>query len=139
MKKLDFLWITLGSIIFVMFNVLFYTTGIGEDNFTTWSTYVFIIISFIAFIATPILLGRYKIKKKVFGMLPTEFGALYFAIQLALGLVYLLSGFEKSTPAFLIQLFLLAAYAIVLIVNLIISEKANSRLYEHEDEKEQHE
>jgi Na+/melibiose symporter-like transporter len=128
MKKLNILWIILGSIVFVMFNVLFYTTGMMDDNtFSTWSTYAFIVISFVVFIATPILTGRYKIKKRIFGLQPTEFGAVYFAVQLALGLIYLLSGFEKSTPAFLIQLFMLAAYAIILIVNLIVSEKANEK------------
>jgi hypothetical protein len=135
MKKLNILWIILGSIVFVMFNVLFFVTDMMADNtFSTWSTYAFIVISFAVFIATPILTGRYKIKKKIFGMLPTEFGAMYFAVQLALGLVYLLSGFEKSTPAFLIQLFLLAAYAIVLIIHLIITEKANSKVDEQENE-----
>lgn len=139
MKKLDILWITLGSIVFVMFNVFFFVTGMGESNFSTWSTYVFITISFAAFIATPILLKRYKTKRKIFGMLPTEFGALYFAIQLALGLVYLLSDFEKSTPAFLIQLCLLAAYAIIIIVNLIISEKAESKLSDSQEQEQQNE
>lgn len=103
-------------------------TGMKEingDPFSTWSTYVFIVISYIVFIATPILLNRYPVKRKIFGLLPTEFGAIYFAVQLGLGLIYILSGFANYTPAFIIQLFLLACFAIIVIINLIISEKAS--------------
>lgn len=133
MKKLDVLWTILGSIVFVMFNALFFATRMAaESAFITWSTYVFIVISFIAFIATPILAKQNDIKK-VFGILSTEFGALYFAIQLALGLCCLLIDFEPAL-AFIVQLFLLAAYAIIIIVKMIVVEKAINKSVEQENE-----
>ncbi len=128
MKKLDILWLILGSIVFAVFNALFFLTDMkAGETFPTWATYVFVLLSFAVFVATPLLTARYPIKRKIFGMLPTEFGALYFAIQLALGLIYILSRFQNYTPAFLIQLILLAVYAVILVINLIISEKANSK------------
>lgn len=126
LKKLNVLWIILGSIVFALFNILFFMTDMKESTlFSTWATYAFVVVSFTVFIATPFLLNRYPVKRKIFGLLSTEFGAIYFAVQLILGLTYILSGFVNYTPAFLIQISLLAAYAIVLIVNLIISEKAH--------------
>lgn len=137
MKKLNVLWIVLGSIVFALFNALFFLTDMKDkDPYSTWFTYVFIAISFAVFVLTPYLTGRYTIKRKIFGLLPTEFGAVYFAIQLVLGLVYILSGFESYTPALLVQLFLLAAYAIILIINLIISEKAEGKIKEEYEKKE---
>lgn len=134
MKKLNILWLILGSIVFAVFNAVFYLTDMREGTpFPIWATYTFVVISFAVFVATPFLTGRYEIKRKVFGMLPTEFGAVYFAVQLVLGLIYILSGFENYTPAFLIQLLLLAIYAIVLVINLIISEKANSNTQKNEE------
>lgn len=137
MKKLNVLWILLGSIVFTLFNVLFFLTDMSKDApFATWVTYAFIVISFAVFIATPVLLERYPIKRKIFGLLPTEFGAIYFAIQLTLGIVYILSGFIDYAPALLIQLLMLAVYAIILIINLIISEKVNLKANRDNDNDE---
>ena len=126
MKKLNVLWLILGSIVFIMFNMVFFLTGMRQgDPFPIWATYSFIVVSFAVFAATPFLTERYTIKRRIFGIMPTEFGAVYFAVQLVLGSIYILSGFKNYTPAFLIPLFLLAGFAVSLIVNLIISEKVN--------------
>lgn len=133
----------MGSIVFALFNALFFLTDMKNGTlFSTWSTYVFIVISFAVFVATPFLSERYNIKHKIFGLVPIEFGAIYFAVQLVLGIIYILSEIEKYTPAFLVQVFLLAVYAIVLVANLIISEKTNHQpetdvIDEYEEQKDE--
>lgn len=137
MKKLNVLWIILGCIIFTLFNFVFYMTDMSKDaNATSWATYVFIGISFVAFIATPVLTGRYPIKRKIFGLFPTEFGAIYFAVQLVIGLVFILGESENLTSALLIQLLLLAVFAMILIINLIITEKVNIKAGKRESDDE---
>lgn len=107
-----------------------------DANSTAWTSYIFIVISFVSFIATPILTGRYQIKRKIFSLLPTEFGAIYFAVQLVIGNVFILGESSNLASALLIQLLLLAVFAIVLIINLIISEKTNIKARNREEDEE---
>ncbi|HBR32516.1 MAG: hypothetical protein PHD46_00800 [Eubacteriales bacterium] len=135
MKKQNVLWIILGSIIFIVFNFVFYMTDMSsEANSTAWTSYIFIIVSFITFIATPVLTGRYQIKRKIFGIEPTEFGAVYFAAQLIIGIVLILAESNNFASSLLIQLSLLAIFAIILVINLIISEKANTKAQSREED-----
>ncbi len=124
MKRLDMLWVILGSIFFAIFNALFFLTEmIKGEPFPTWATYAFIVIAFGIFVATPFMIKKYPIKRKIFKLLPTEFAGVYFAIQLIFGLVFIISGLENYIPALLIQLALLAIFAVIFVIHLIISEK----------------
>jgi len=123
MKKTNILILVLNLIFLVIFNVMFFMLGDADNrNASVWISYVFIHFAYIMLILTPVLTRKGK-SSSVFGISIYSISAVYFVIQLVVGVVFILVNPERFQASFIVQLCLLGIYGIVLIVTLIANEK----------------
>ena len=126
MKK-KVLLLILESLFLIIFNVMFFLlNGHVGAHASRWISYAGIHISYVMMIVTPILLKHSK-TDMAFGLPISSVSAAYFAAEFLLGLIFVLFNPTGWKACFLIQLILLAIYALFLLVLLIADASAREK------------
>jgi hypothetical protein len=121
LKKLNVLWILVDLIFLAVFNVAFYVIGGLDHSPPIWISYAFIHFSYLMLLITPYLVRGGK-NSAVFGFSLYSVSAAYFLVEFVTGVVIILLSPEGYKAALLIQLFIAAFYAAILIANMIANE-----------------
>ena len=122
MKKINVLWLILGSIFLILFNVFFFVLGGTDHNHSVWISYGFIHLAYLLLLLTPKLI-RSGESRAVFGFALYAISAVYFIVQSIIGIIFILLAPENHNPVLLIQLGLAGLYAIILVTNMIANER----------------
>ena len=122
MKKINVLWLLLISVFVVAFNAIFFLVGVSH-NATAWLCYVFIHISYVMTVITPMLTAKSR-NFHIFGRTLISISTVFFFAEFTIGAFCILIGSQNWRTPFVIQLLLLSVYLILLILNLIMNEKA---------------
>ena len=122
MKKINILWLILGSIFLIVFNVFFFMLGGTEHNLSVWISYGFIHFAYLMLILTPKLIRGGK-SKAIFGFTLYAISSVYFFAQLVIGTVFILIAPESINATLLTQLGIAGLYGIILIINMIANER----------------
>lgn len=125
MKK-SILYIALDLIFLVVFNVIFFLLKPETNPASVWISYGFIHFAYIMVVATPILTKKSK-SSNVFGLALASVSAVYFFIVFIIGIIFILARPESFKACLIIQILLAAAYAIILIINLLANEVTAER------------
>ena len=126
MKK-KVLLLILESLFLIIFNVMFFLlNGHVGAHASRWISYAGIHISYAMMIVTPILLKHSK-TDTAFGLPISGVSAVYFAAEFLLGLIFVLFNPTGWKACFLLQLILLAIYALFLLVLLIADASAREK------------
>jgi signal transduction histidine kinase len=121
MKKTNFLWKILDLIFLIIFNVVFFLFGGFSHKAAVWISYGFIHFAYLMLLLTPFLIRRGK-SAAVFGFSLYSISAVYFIIELVIGIIFILVFPERYTIPLLVQLIIAGLYGIILISNMIANE-----------------
>ena len=121
MKKVNVLWIILGLIFLVIFNVIFFVVGGVEHIASVWLSYAFIHFSYFMLVITPLLVRKGK-STAVFGFSLYLISSIYFFIALITGVIFILVSPESYRVPLLVQLIIAGLYGVLLVSNMIANE-----------------
>jgi len=121
MKKTTVLWIILDLIFLIIFNSIFFVVGGTKHDSSVWISYGFIHFAYFMLLLTPALIRKSE-SAAVFGFSLYSISAVYFFVEFAAGIVFILLPPEKSTMAFLVQICIAGIYGILLVSSLIANE-----------------
>lgn len=116
MQKLQFRWFILGLVFLMLFNVLFFLLGGNQPFVSIWITYGFIHLAYLQMMIIPSVVPKSK-SMHVFIQSTTLISAVYFIIELFVGVVLILIKSETWIPTLTIQLVLWAACVVMLLLN----------------------
>ena len=122
MKKTNVLWIILGLIFLVIFNVVFFVLGGTEHYASVWISYGFIHFAYIMLLLTPILTRKGK-SSAVFSISLYSISSVYFLVELFIGVVFILVSPVGYKAALIVQICIVGLYGIMLIPNMIANER----------------
>ena len=126
MKK-KVLLLILESLFVIIFNVMFFLLGGHEGaRASRWISYAGIHIAYALMIITPILLKHSK-TDTAFGFPISAISAVYFVAEFLLALIFVLFNPVGWKACFLMQLILLAIYAVFVLVLLISDVSAREK------------
>lgn len=126
MKK-KVLLLILESLFVIIFNVMFFLLGGHEGaHASRWISYAGIHIAYALMIITPILLKHSK-TDTAFGFPISAISAVYFVAEFLLALIFVLFNPVGWKACFLMQLILLAIYAVFILVLLISDVSAREK------------
>jgi len=120
MKKIHVLWIILDLIFLVIFNAFFFALGI-VNNTSVWISFGFIHFAYFMLLLTPILIRKGK-STAVFGFSLYAIATVYFIIELAAGITFILVSLDNFTVTLLVQLCITGLYCIILVSSMIANE-----------------
>jgi hypothetical protein len=92
-----------------------------RHNVSVWASYSFIHFAYLMLLLTPRLIRREK-SSAVFGFSLYSISAIYFLIEFAAGIVFILFYSENYKIVFLVQICIAGLYGIILIANMIANE-----------------
>ena len=121
MGKIRALWIVLGLIFLIVFNVVFFTAAVFVFTVSTWISYGFIHFAYFMLLLTPSLVRKGR-SSAVFGFSLYSISAAYFLIALAIGIIFIAGSPWGHIAALLVQLCIAGLYGIILIFNMIANE-----------------
>jgi len=121
MKKTTVLWIILDLIFLIIFNAVFFLIGGVNHNLSVWLSYGFIHFAYFMLLFTPLLIRGGK-SAAVFGFSLYSISSVYFLVEFAIGIVFVLISPESYKIALLVQLCLAGLFGIILISNMIANE-----------------
>lgn len=128
-------WALLDLAFLVAFNLVFFIIGGFTHTLSVWISYVFIHISYVLLLLTPVL--SYKNKAKfILGMSISLISYIYFMINFVCGILFIIFLPEMFIVPLIVNIILLALYVIVLMSVLMTNERTNENLAIHEVEME---
>ena len=122
MQKNASLWLILKLTFLVIFNAVFFITNIEPRNTSVWLSYGFIHFAYFMLLLTPKLIRGGK-SSAVFGFSLYSISAVYFLVEFATGIIFILISPESYKAAFLVQLCIAGLYGVMLISHMIANEK----------------
>lgn len=135
MDKKRFMWYLLDSIFIIVFNLFFFLLGGTEHCASVWFSYVMIHVAYGLLLATPYLIAK--------GTSSTDYGrpvfvgtAVYFFVEFLTGLVFIFVAPQSMTAPILVQITILAVFAVFVLANLIANEHTSENVARHEKESE---
>ena len=135
MDKKRLLWYVLDSIFVIVFNLFFFLLGGTEHCASVWFSYVMIHVAYGLVLATPYLIAK--------GSSSTDYGrpvfvgtAAYFFVEFLTGLIFILVEPQSMTAPILVQVTILAVFAVFVLANLIANEHTAESVERHEKELE---
>lgn len=135
MDKKRFMWYLLDSIFVIVFNLFFFLLGGVQHCASVWFSYVMIHLSYGVVLATPYLIAK--------GSSSTDYGrpvyvgtVAYFFVEFLIGLIFILAKPQTMTAPILVQVSILAVFAVYVLANLIANEHTAENVERHEKESE---
>ena len=122
MGKTNFLWIILGSIFLVVFNIIFFVLGGVEHDASVWISYGFIHFAYFMLLLTSKLIRAGR-SSTVFGLSLYFISAAYFLVAFATGMKFILTPQESYEVAFSVQLGIAGLYGIWLTSHMLANER----------------
>ncbi len=112
----------LSSVLFpIAFIALFFMWGGSEHGVTCWLGFSFILFSYAATVAIPLLLPKSN-SAYIFGLTSARFTIVYFIINLLVGIIFILADFNAWKIALTIEIIILVAFGI-LFSQLMLSDQ----------------
>ena len=105
----------------VVFNILFFMLAGTDHPISVWIAYAFIHLSWVLLIVTPLLTPT-GISRGLFNLSMYSVSLMYFLAELVVGTVIIASQTEAIKLPIVIQMLLLAFYAVVLISAMLANE-----------------
>ena len=127
------LWALLDLVFLVIFNIVFFVVGGIFHPVSVWIAYVFINLAYVALLVTPIFVRRSS-SASVFGFSLYTVSALYFIVELVVGLIIIFVKPETAVASFVVQLILFGVYAILFLSNVLANEHTADNAERHESE-----
>ena len=135
MDKKRFMWYLLDSIFIIVFNLFFFLLGGAQHCASVWFSYVMIHVAYGLVLATPYLIAK--------GTSSTDYGrpvyvgtVAYFFVEFLTGLVFIFVAQQSMTAPILVQITILAVFAVFVLANLIANEHTAESVARHEKESE---
>lgn len=125
MSKIQVRWLILGFIFLILFNALFFLLDGNQPIASIWISYGFIHLAYLQMLIIPFVVPKSK-STHVFIESTALVSAVYFIIELFIGLVLILFKPESWILTLTIQLVLLAACIAALLLNHFANEKTAS-------------
>ena len=133
MKKANILWIILGSVFLVIFNVIFFVAGGTNHPASVWISYAFIHFAYGMLLVTPLLVRKGG-NPVVFGFPLFSVSTVYFFAAFLAGVIFVVIAPQDFRTALILQLVVAGVYAVILIGVMIANERTAAR-EEHRQEK----
>lgn len=135
MDRKRLMWYLLDSIFIIVFNLFFFLLGGAQHCASVWFSYVMIHIAYGLFLTTPYLIAK--------GSSSTDYGrpvfvgmVAYFFVEFLTGLVFIFVAPQSMTAPILVQITILAVFAVFVLANLIANEHTAESVKRHEKESE---
>jgi len=122
MKKTNMLWMVLGLIFPVVFNLMFFLAGGADRRTSVWISYGCIHFAYLMVLLTPVLIRKDK-SSVVFGFTLYATSICYFLVELAVGGLFILIPWFGTKTTVVIQSLMTGLYGVMLIAHLIANEK----------------
>ena len=122
MKRVNILWLSLGSLFLIIFNLLFFMLG-DVDNFnkSVWISYCFIHFAYFVLLLTPLLVRKRRVGINYHQPLYL-ITSVYFLTALLVGITFILIAPETVKVTIIIQAVVEALFLGWLLVYLIANE-----------------
>lgn len=133
MNKKTILHIFLRSIFLVTFNIIFFMLGGTKHPASVWISYGFIHGTYLLGIISP-LLTRKGESTYLFGLTMYTISAIYFLLELIVGVIFILIHSKSYEVALIVQLILASIYLIIFFGNWIANENTADKESEHKKE-----
>lgn len=117
----------------IVFVALLFVIGGTEHRTTCWIGFASIILSYIMMIAVPLLIPNSQ-SAYLFGMTSGTITSIFFAVQFVLGLIFMISDFEKWKIALIIEIALFVAVIIFMLQLLQTDEVTAKKETKHNQE-----
>lgn len=135
MDKKRLLWYLLDSIFIIVFNLFFFLLGGVQHCASVWFSYVMIHLSYGVVLATPYIIAKSS-SSTDYGR-PVYVGTVaYFFVEFLIGLIFILAAPQTMTAPILVQVSILAVFAVYVLANLIANEHTAENVERHEKELE---
>ena len=121
MKKINVLWLILDLIFLIIFNILFFAADSIEYTVSVWFSYAFIHFAYFMLLLTPKLIRPGK-SSIVFGFSLYVISSVYFLVEFATGIAFILIPIESCKVSFTVQICIAGLYGIILISHMIANE-----------------
>lgn len=120
MKKDNlWLWIALGTVVIIAFNVFFFALSADNKPASVWINYVFITFSYIVLMLTPVLAGELTVKNNKRHLL--YYGTFaYLVLTVLVDTVFIMISPESTKATWLVNIGMLACAATYLIVTILM-------------------
>lgn len=132
MKKINILWILLGSLFLVIFNVIFFLCSGTEHPISVWISYGSIHLAYLMLILTPSLSKKGE-NPAVFGYPLFSISVIYFVTVLVIGVLFILIAPYDFRLTLIVQLIIAGIYAALLLGVLITNENTAN----HEEQRKE--
>jgi len=132
MKK-GFLHTLLFLIPLAVFNTVFFMVGGTDHNTSVWISYGFIHLAYVMLAVSPYLAPK-GTNALVLGMPLAYVSTIYFYVQFAVGILFILIGMENYKPALIVQIIILGVYATALVSLMLANEYTASNLNRRQEE-----
>lgn len=133
MNKKSILYILFDLFFLAVFNTVFFVAGGTEHPASVWISYGFIHFSYLMNLATSLLI-RKSSSVAVFGFSLYSISAVYFFVEVLVGLVFIFVGSDSYKASLVVQVIIAGIYAVLLLSNLIANEYTADSIECHEDE-----
>lgn len=135
MKTKDYIRIGQYAIVLLIFNVIYFWSGVSEKNTTTWISYTFISIGVLVSCFAPFLCIKYK---RIPENLVTIylFAWLYTIITLIFNMALIALKISNIKLSVLVNIILLAIYTIQLMTNMLINNEVEKNIETIDAERE---
>lgn len=112
-------------VVFIVLNVIIFVVAEDMEG-AFWPSYIFFFIAFLIFAFIAVYLSE-TTKKRILGY-PLIIGAgVYVAVETFLALIFMLAAYELVVPAILIQLVVLAVFALLLFTDEFVSKEIHKK------------
>ena len=105
----------------ILFNVMFFLIGGTDHEASGWLSYAWIHAAYILLIAYPLFANKTK-SNYLFQFTVGQISAAYFALELFLGVLFIIIDAKSITAPLIIQLIPLCIFALIFVVNLVSNE-----------------
>lgn len=113
------LWLVLGTVVVVVFNIFFFALSADDKPGSVWVNYGFIIFSYIALMLTPVLAGELTVTNNKRYLL--YYGTFaYFVMATLVDTVFIIVSPESAKGSWLVNVGLLAIAAAYIIITLLM-------------------
>ncbi len=134
MKRINWYWLILNSIFFIVFNVFFFTLKSSPNKYNSaWIPYGFINFAYILLLATPLFVRKGKFSAD-YGRPLFLISSLHFLAVLIIGSIFIGTNNNTSTSSWLTHIGLSGAFTLWFIANLIANEHTVYSIERHEQE-----
>ncbi|HOZ95691.1 MAG TPA: hypothetical protein PLS07_09685 [Niabella sp.] len=133
MEKLKFFWYLLNSIFLIVFNIYFFLLKGTEQPTSVWISYASIHLAYLMFLLTPLFVRK--------GSYSADYGhplfvitTIYFFLALAIGVFFMILSSKTYTVVLLVQITIVAIFAVLFLANLIANKHTADNIEKHEEE-----